>query len=791
MADKVKLDGALVAVTKPLALEKSVIKANGMRITVLTDRLIRVETSKTNKFVDDATQAVWFRNLETPKFKAEKNGNIIKIVTSAVTFVIDEKGNGKVVFKDGKTASCTNRGNLLGTMRTLDGNFGIYNLQKGIMSKSGVAVFTDDSLLLTADGEVAPRNTDTVDRYIFAYGHDYRGALKDFYRLTGGVPLIPRFALGNWWSRYRAYTQQEYVDLMQKFIDKDIPITVATIDMDWHWVNVNERFGTDYKDKLTQSAGWTGYSWNTDLFPDHKEFLRWLNEKNFKVTLNLHPASGIRHYEDMYEAMAREMGVDPETKTDIPFDMTDNRYINSYFKVVQRPYEAEGVRFWWIDWQQGTKSQLAGLDPLWSLNHYLTLDNAREHRPMILSRYAGVGSHRYPLGFSGDTFMVWSSLKKQPYFTNNAANVGYSWWSHDIGGHMMGVRDDEMYLRWVQYGVFSPINRLHSSSSDLMGKEPWAYRADVCYFAEEALKFRHKMIPYIYTMNYLTHTVGRPLCEPMYYSNPECAEAYKVPNQYMFGTELLVCPIVNKMNKSTGTASVRAWLPRGRWTDIFTGHIYTGNKFIKLFRGEPSIPVLAKEGAIIPLSGDAGNGTDNPKNLELMVYRGNNEFTLYEDEGEDNNYDTVFAKTKMTVSEDSSIIDFCIDATEGDVSVLPASRNYSISFADVESGEVSVQINGVNVSKEIFKTQPIVVIKDIKPTDKVRVLINNYTIRANIPGNEAIAKIVARWQKGFVLKSVLYGKVKRGISGRNYRIAVKKSLLPKRIKEEIYEYLDN
>lgn len=234
------------------------------------------------------------------------------------------------------------------------------------MSKTGVAVFQDKGLILNKDGEVEARKTDTIDKYIFAYGTDYRTALKDFFRITGGVPLVPRYAFGNWWSRYRAYTQQEYVDLMQRFIDKDIPITVATIDMDWHWVNVDERFGTDYKHSAAnrfQGPGWTGYSWNTDLFPDYKGFLKWLNEKGFKVTMNLHPADGVRHFEDMYEDMAREMGIDPDTKTDIPFDMTDNRYINAYFKTVNHPYEDDGVEFWWIDWQQGKRPHCRGSIP--------------------------------------------------------------------------------------------------------------------------------------------------------------------------------------------------------------------------------------------------------------------------------------------------------------------------------------------------------------------------------------------------------------------------------------------
>lgn len=789
---KTKLDSGLIAVTKPHAPEHSVVKGSGYRITVLTDRLFRIETSKTNSFIDEATQAVWFRNLETPKFKADKNGDTVKITTDKVTLVFNAaSGAAKIVFENGTVAACNNAKNLKGTMRTLDGNFGVYMLGLGIMSRTGVAVLNDDSLILNSAGEVEARNADTLDRYIFAYGNDYRGALKDFYRITGGVPLIPRFALGNWWSRYRAYTQQEYVNLMQKFIDRDVPLTVATVDMDWHWVNVNERFGTDYPKRKYQSPGWTGYSWNTDLFPDYKGFLKWLNENNLKVTLNLHPADGIRHYEDMYGEMAEAMDIDPETKTDIPFNMTDNRFINSYFKVVNKKYEEEGVRFWWIDWQQGTKSALTGLDPLWSLNHYFTLDNARNYRPLILSRYAGVGSHRYPLGFSGDTFSVWSSLKKQPYFTNNAANIGYTWWSHDIGGHMMGVRDDEMYLRWLQYGVFSPVNRLHSTSNDLMGKEPWSYRSDICHYAEEALKFRHKLIPYIYTMNYLTYSEGRAVCEPMYYAYPDEAEAYKIKNQYMFGTELMVCPIVAKTKKSTGTAAVKIWLPAGRWTDIFTGQIYTGSKRLKLFRDIASVPVLAKEGAVIPLSLDKGNRADNPADMEILVFRGNNSFTLYEDEGEDNSYAEIHAKTKMTVSEDGGVAEFCIHGAEGSIDVLPAERSYKINFKDIESGRVSVRLNDKIISTEIYNNQPIVDVKSVKCTDKVCVTITDYTIKANINGSEAVARVMSKWQNDNILKSLLYSGVKKRFGVRGYREAVKKSLLPKTVKEEIYEYLDS
>ena len=132
--------------------------------------------------------------------------------------------------------------------------------------------------------------------------------------------------------------------------------------------------------------------------------------------------------------------------------------IRDSFKYLHHPNERNGVDFWWIDWQQGSNSKIEGLDPLWMLNHYHYLDNKRNgKRGLILSRYAGIGSHRYPIGFSGDSVISWDSLDFQPYFTANASNVGYGWWSHDIGGHMNGIKDDELATRWVQFGVFSPI----------------------------------------------------------------------------------------------------------------------------------------------------------------------------------------------------------------------------------------------------------------------------------------------------------------------------------------------
>ena len=163
--------------------------------------------------------------------------------------------------------------------------------------------------------------------------------------------------------------------------------------------------------------------------------------------------------------MARRWASTPTSELPIDFDPADPAFLEAYLEVLHHPLEAEGVDFWWLDWQQGGVTRIPGLDPLWLLNHFHFLDSGRATAgaPLTFSRYAGVGSHRYPIGFSGDTVITWASLDFQPYFTATASNVGYGWWSHDIGGHFFGGKDDELTVRWTQLGVFSPIMRLHSS----------------------------------------------------------------------------------------------------------------------------------------------------------------------------------------------------------------------------------------------------------------------------------------------------------------------------------------
>lgn len=693
----------LTVAPRPYAAEENLIYFEGLRITILEERLFRIETEP---FTDEATQVVWYRDHAPVPFTQSVRDGRLRIETSALTLAVDAAHplESRVTFADGTQADLSNRENLFGTFRTLDTNgehlrllpgVNRYDrahipLEPGVISRSGVAVYDDSrSLLLYADGRLTPREGAGLDVYAFAFGHDYYAALRALYRICGSAPLLPRWALGNWWSRYWPYTQQEYLNLMEDFAEDNIPFSVAVVDMDWHYVDIDGTFhirqrGLD-DEEHGGTDGWTGYTWNERLFPDHVAFLNTLHLRGMHVALNLHPALGVRFYEKPYTAMARRMGVAPEKRLRIPFCIEKDAFVNAYLDVLHHPLEDEGVDFWWIDWQQENQSASPDLDPLWALNHYHYLDNhVRTGEGLILSRYAGIGSHRYPVGFSGDTHMDWEFLDYMPYFTATASNAGYTWWSHDIGGHHRGERDEELYLRWLQFGVFSPINRLHCCPSVVTSKAPWTLSAPMRLVAEQWFRLRHRLIPFLFSCNCRTNEEARPLITPMYYAYPEEAAAYTAHGQYIFGESLLVAPIT-RHSRQLGMGEVDVWLPEGDWTDCFTGRIYRGGRQLTMLRDCGSIPVLAKRGAIIPLDGSFNNSCALPETLVVDVFSGNGAFVLRE--GARGEY-----KTRFSIEEQAAgVYRFCVETPPGHPA---AGRNYTVRFCNIRAGAVTLMVDG-------------------------------------------------------------------------------------------------
>jgi alpha-glucosidase (family GH31 glycosyl hydrolase) len=641
------------------------------RITPITPRLVRIEYSPSGSFEDRPTMLAIDRTLCDTGVRVGLEQDRIVVRAEGYTLSYDGQAPsphglsvrvGSSVWRygaqDPKPATERARyegrpyglrsSNLGGAARTLDGADGAIPLEDGVASTSGIAVLddTDTMVLVPAEGtgqvsdpfEAAttavptPRRPEPGyrDLYVFAAGKDHVAAVGDLFALSGPQPLLPKWALGNWWSRYHKYSEDEYLRLMDRFTAHGVPLSVAVIDMDWHLTKVHPKHGT----------GWTGYTWDRDLFPDPARFQQALHDRGLKTTLNLHPADGVRAFEDAYEAMAAAMRR-PADGSPIEFDASDPEFMRAYFEVLHRGLEQLGTDFWWIDWQQGGASNAPGMDPLWVLNHQHFEDSKHSGqgttpRGLTFSRYAGPGSHRYPVGFSGDATISWESLAFQPRMTAAGANIGYGWWSHDIGGHMDGYYEPELATRWVQFGVFSPIMRLHSSNSPFSGKEPWRFGQPHDQIQTAHLQLRHRLVPYLHAMNRRAHEEGRSIVEPVYYED-HSQNAYRYLDAYLFGSELLVAPITRPAAADTGRGAVEAYLPAGTWTDIFTEQVYGGGRVWSLHRDLQTTPTLLCGGGFLPLAGASGPdaGLDiesNPADLEVLVGAGEaGAFALWEE----------------------------------------------------------------------------------------------------------------------------------------------------------------
>ncbi len=763
--------------TQPFTNSKGVISGNCWRIGVLSDSLLRLEWSDTGEFNDDATLMAVNRDFGTPpEYSTSIADGLLTVETTALRLTYDmrpfsKEGLSIVVkgVKDTKTNTWhfgdAQEGNMKGTARTLDWADGAIPLNDGVVSRDGWSVLDDSNTCLFADnGDIKPRKNAGIDLYFFGHGHRYADAVADFCRLSGRSPLLPRYALGNWWSRFHRYTSEEYVALMDRFKSEGIPFTTSVIDMDWHLVDdVDPKYG----------SGWTGYTWNRKLIPDPQRFLGDLHERGCHVSLNVHPRDGIRAFEDCYPSAAKTMGISPDSGEPVEFDLTDPRFVRAYFDM-HHDLEADGVDFWWIDWQQGGVTRQPGLDPLWVLNHMHYCDSARDGRwPLILSRFAGPGSQRYPVGFSGDTIVTWESLRFQPYFTATASNIGYGWWSHDIGGHMFGYRDEELEARWYQLGVFSPINRLHSSCSPFSGKEPWNFRPEIRAIMDDALRLRHRMIPYLHTMNWRASRTGLPLVEPMYWGSPDIDAAYHVPNEYMFGTELLAAPITEPMDKSSRRGKADAWLPQGEWFDFFDGRRYVSSdaagRRLEVWRSLDRTPVFAKAGAIVPLqdvaeSGEAINSIANPQHLEIIVFPGaDGDFTLMEDSGHYSRQITP-ATTAITYRwrKDGATSALTVSPAQGDVHALPARRTWDFLFRGITDSDISVQADGASVdSDRRYDAETLtlqVTVADVSTRSEIRVTIGDTTMAPD-PRMEDVFDILRHAEMRYLTKEQAYAAI--------------------------------
>ncbi len=714
----------------PIANPGAEVIAGHVRFTVLTPQLIRMEWSADGAFEDHASFVFLNRRLPVPQFTITRTDAALTLKTAALQlrYTPQEGSNGKFTADNLAVTLMLNgtpitwhpgmpdTGNLQGTTRTLDGALGSQTKEPigpGLISREGWVVVDDSTrpLFDSTDfrflqGEASPwpwvllrPAGDRQDWYFFGYGHDYKQALADFIKVAGPIPLPPRFVFGAWWSRYWAYADQELDELVRGFQQDDVPLDVLVIDMEWHKTFGQGWFSPE-KDQSGHTKGWTGYSWNRLLFPYPEPFLQNLHKEGLKVTLNLHPASGVQPWEDAYPAMARAMGIDPASQKYVPFDITNKKFATNYMDILHHPLEKQGVDFWWLDWQQEPNTQTPGVSPTWWLNYVHFSDQAREgKRPLLFHRWGGLGNHRYEIGFSGDTISVWESLAFQPWFTATAANVGYAYWSHDIGGHMPGVVDPELYTRWIQFGIFSPILRTHTTKNPDAERRIWAYPEPYSGIMRDLYHQRYAMLPYIYTEARRTYDTGVAFLHPLYYEWPEAQEAYSSKGEYMFGEEMMVVPVVAPGDKITGLVERPVWIPPGEWIEAETGKHFHGPANVERQFSISQLPVYVRAGAIVPMAPPMLYSNQKPLDpLLIKVFPlaegGTSQYTLYEDAADTREYQQDQAAwTTFTANNTSGELTVKIAPVEGQYPGMLSSRRYQLLLPGDWPPE-SVTVNG-------------------------------------------------------------------------------------------------
>ena len=689
---------------------------NNVRFTLIDDGTLRLEYAPDGKFVDNKSFMAVIRNYPKVRYTIKNNAKQVVISTAKLKLVY-KKGNAPLT-KDNLTISSTKviktpfvwkpgmqqKGNLKGTYRTLDGYDGSeyqYSnpkhempIEDGILATDGWTLIDDSKSLLFDGAEdwdwVTERQSaeDAQDWYFMAYGHDYKGALNSFTKFAGKVPLPPRYTFGYWWSRYWSYSDQDFRDLISNFQRLDLPLDVLVIDMDWHPISAEA------------GGGWTGWDWNERLFPDYKAFLKYLDAQGVKATMNLHPADGVRPYEKKYTEFMQRLGKNDGKAHE--WLGSDKQYVKAIFDTYLHDYMADGVDFWWLDWQQWPKDRaVADLDNVFWCNYIWFSDMERNgnKRPMLYHRWGGLGNHRYQVGFSGDSFITWASLKFLPYFNSTASNVLYGYWSHDIGGHQSkewgSPVEPQLYTRAMQMGLYMPIIRSHSTKDPSLNKEPWAFSSDTQQRLANVINGRYALVPYIYTMARKTYESGLSLCRPLYYDNPEAKEAYEFKEEYMFGDNLLIAPVTNEVDSVDGYATVKVWLPEGEWLEYETGKMLQGAATYKRRFTIDEYPVYVKAGSIIPYFGKLKNLSGTNQAVTIRVFPGadKGEFVFYEDNGEDKNYVTEYANTNLSYTRQGNQLCITIGARKGQYKDMPAKRHFYVALP-CQKAPLTISCNG-------------------------------------------------------------------------------------------------
>ena len=668
--------------TKARCRSDMIFQGNTYRISILTERLVRLEYNKNGVFFDALTEQVSNRVFPPVLLNVTQDDRKLEIETKYFKLkYLKEKpfeGYNLEVTLLNANKSWTPNNKEVRNFKTSGLGFvnGTIYYDKGLYSGDGFASLDDSkTMAITEAGYLQPVNYH-YDVYLFMYRRDFGLCLRDYFMLTGYPNLLPRYALGLWWNKCGKYSFEEIQKIVYNFNKNEIPLSIILLDENWHLRDEN------HPDRFK-----TGYTFNRRLFPDPNFFIQYLTERNIHLGLQIDPSEGIMPHEAAYEKIARSMQL--TLKNTIPFNVFENNSLKEYFVSLITPLKQMGVDFIWLDYTNPINNEAKRA----LINYQFKYEQMiPTKRPFLVSDNPLIVPHRYSVLMSGKNKVSWESLSSLPFFTSLGANKGISWWSHIIGGFEQGVEEAELYIRYVQFGCFSPIFRFSSKEGKYYKREPWLWDIRTRSIVKKFTRFRQRLVPYLYSENYKYHKTGLPLIQPVYYTQPEIFDEPKYKGEYYFGTELFVAPILSRKDFIMNRAILHLYLPEGTWYEFNTGKKFPGNKRYVTFYKDQDYPVFAKSGSIIPLQILNNNNINDmslPKSLEIHIFPGkSNIYKLYEDDGVTNNYkngDYIITGIDYNYLQNNYTV--IIRPLEGKSGIIPERRNYKIRFRNTRKAD--------------------------------------------------------------------------------------------------------
>jgi len=472
-----------------------------------------------------------------------------------------------------------------------------------------------------------------IDYYLL-YGPSLDEVIAAYRWLTGSAPLLPKWAYGYWQSRERYKSQEELVSVAREFRRRGIPIDI--IVQDWmYW----------------GKYGWNAFKFDEENYPDPRKMVEDIHALDMHMLISIWPIFG--EETQVYKEMLKRGFILPGTRCYDPYNSEAGQL---YWEYIKNSFFDIGVDGWWLDatepetglgWASfytPMRETRTAMGPgAYYLNTFSLMStkavyegqrSVSDKRVVILTRSSFLGQQRYSaITWSGDILHDWGELRRQIPAGLNFSISGVPYWTTDIGGFFSGNPGTkayrEIFTRWIQWGVFCPIFRVHGTTYP---KEPWCFGDETEALIIKFIKFRYRLLPYIYSLAWKVTSEGYTIMRPLvmdFQNDPNVAD---IDDQYMFGPSLMVSPIT-----LPNVDSRKVYLPptNGGWYDFWTGKRIMSTGWIDVPAPIDKIPLHVKAGSILPLGSPTSHALEDSSVIELRIYAGaNGSFILYEDDGE-------------------------------------------------------------------------------------------------------------------------------------------------------------